>query len=164
MRRLITQWRRLGRRRFTRSWRRSGGLWGGGWSLCCRGHGLCRRLPPFRKVRGRMGHPMPRVLNSQSLVLRDPTRPLLFFLPLLLVLTVDGRGRPSLHFLPLLLVLTVDGRGRPSLHRERFWMSCRRWLRDRLRGALRVGSKAFGWRLIRSLRMRTRRGRRLTVS
>ena len=23
----------------TRSWRRSGGLWGGGWSLCCRGRG-----------------------------------------------------------------------------------------------------------------------------
>src|SRR5258708_39638460 len=121
--------RRVGRRSLARSWRRSAGLWGEDSSLCCQGHGWCRRrlLPPFRRVRGRMGHPMLRVLSSQFSVLRDPTRPLLFFLPLLLVLTVDGRGRPSLHFLPLLLVLTVDGRGRPSLHRERFWLRCRRW-------------------------------------
>src|SRR5258708_19000713 len=102
MRRLITRWRRLGRRRFARSWRRSGGPWGEGWSLCCRDHGSCRRLPPCRKVRGRMGHPTLRVLSSPFSVLRAPTLPLLLFLPLLLVST-DGRGRPSLHFLPLLL-------------------------------------------------------------
>src|SRR5713101_2362246 len=103
MRRLTRRRRRLDRQSLTRSWRRSGGPWGGGWSLCCRDHGSCRRLPPFRKVRGRMGHPTLRVLSPQFLVLMDPTLHLLFFLPLLLVLTGDGRGRPSLH-------------------RERFWM------------------------------------------
>src|ERR1039457_6590779 len=58
MGRSIRRRRRPGRRRLARSWRRSGGLWGGDWSLCCRGRGWCRRLPPFRKVRGRMGHPL----------------------------------------------------------------------------------------------------------
>ena len=74
---------RLDRRRLTRSWRRSGGLWGGGWSLCCRGHGWFRLRPhflppllPFRKVRGRMGHPHCRLLPRCD---------------------GDGRGRPSLH-------------------------------------------------------------------
>src|SRR5713101_6591477 len=116
MRRPIRRRRRLDRQSLARSWRRSGGPWGGDWSLCCRGRGLCRRLPPFRKVRGRMGHPTLRVLSSPFSVLRDPTLRLLFFLPLLLVLTLDGRGRPSLHFLPLLLVSTVDGRGRSAVH------------------------------------------------
>ena len=95
MRRLIRRIR-LERKRLTRNWRRSGGLWGGGWSLCCRGRGWFRRrthalppLLPFRKVRGRMGHPIRRVLSSQFSVLRNPA-------PRFLLLTPTGKGHLKL--------------------------------------------------------------------
>src|ERR1019366_7644016 len=122
---------RLERRRLTRSWRRRGGLWDGGWSLCCRGHGWFRRrpptphqLPPFRKVRGRMGHPIRRVLSSQFSVLRNPA-------PRFLLLSPTGEGH--------LKLLT----------------SCRL----RLRGKVGTANRPLSSRLTRSSRIRTRRVR-----
>ncbi len=134
MRRLIRRLRILGRRRFARSWRRSGGLWGRDWSPFCRGHGWRRRLPAFRKVRGRMGHPHLLVLSSQFTVLRSP-----------------ARRHP-------LLALRVDWRGRSSLQPMRFrglWTSCK----PRLRGKHRTASTYLNSPWIRSSRIRTRRGR-----
>ena len=88
------------------------------------GPGWClrRRLPPFRKVRGRMGHPTRRLL-----------------------------------FLPLLLIREwTAGGARCSIRNSGnwFWISCRRWLR----GRLRMGRRCFFWGSIRSIQILTRRG------
>ena len=57
MRRLIRPRRELARRRLARSWRRSEGLWGGGWSLCCRGPELCRPAPTLPQSARKDGAP-----------------------------------------------------------------------------------------------------------